>query len=267
MTGSELLRRRTELGISRDELAEQLGEHVDFIATFEAVPGELPKELARRLEYALACKDQENWLNAAGLPSCPELEPIFAGVEGKGSAELQRRMKLAEEHARSCERCQAREAMVKTLPPLPPVPISGTLRAFVAVGQRVMKLPKVAQSTVIGALIVGALTFVRVVFGFLANPTHPLAALLALGVGTYGGAVGGLTYGLTRPSTERLGRVGDYLTGVICVSAAFLAVAIPLNLFTHDNTFRTKSAWVIGSIVCVFFGLIVGHSGFRRDRV
>jgi len=269
MTGPDLLRRRTELGISLDELAEVLGEHADQVQGYERVPGKLPAQLAVRLEYALAWNDREKRLNATGLTACAELGGIFAGMEGGKRKELERRIELAKEHALTCERCQARDAMIKTLPPLPPAPMPATARFLVALHQRIQELPGMARPAAWGAVIVGGFAMVRVLFYWLAHPARSLQAigitLAAIGLGAYGGAVGGVAYSITRPRTRRFGRLGDYLTGLACSFAFLLAFVIPVNLFTNDNSFTGTTNLVISAVVALIFGLIIGHSGFKSQ--
>ncbi len=267
--GTDLLRRRTELGISLDELAEALNEHADQVRGYEQTPGNLPKSLARHLEYVLAVTDHEKRLEAAGLPQCAELKAIFAGLKPGQRKEVQRRIELADQHSSTCERCRAREAMLKTLPPLPPMPLPATMRFFMALSTRIEALPSMLRPAAWGAVLIGGMTMVRAVFFLVANPARPLQALwpvlAAVGIGAYGGAVGGVAYGVARPRTLRFGRLGDYLTGVICVFAYLFAFAIPLNLFTDDDTFRGTTSWIIFSVLALVFGIVLGHSVFKRD--
>lgn len=267
MTGPDLLRRRTELGISLDELAESMEEHVDQVRGYEQIPGKLSAQLALRLEYALAWTDRTKRLNAAGLPSCAELEGIFAGMKDK--KELERRIKLADQHTAKCELCQAREAMMKAFPPLPPMPIPTSARFFMALSTQIERLPKMLRPAGWGAVLIGGMTLVRAGFYFLFHPTRALQAigaiLAAIGVGAYGGAVGGVVYGVTRPRTLRFGRLGDYLTGLACSFAYLLAFAVPMALFTDEEMLRHVSGWVIFAVLGIVFGIVLGHSLFKHE--
>jgi hypothetical protein len=269
MTGPELLRRRTELGISLEELAESIQEHVDQVRGYERSPGKLPTQLGIQLEYAMAWMDRTNRLNAAGLTSCPEMEQIFAGMKPGRKGEVERRIKLADQHTLTCERCQAREAMMKTFPPLPRVPMPASARFFLALNAQIQRLPAMLRPAVWGAVMIGGMTLVRAGFYFLFHPARPLQAIgavcAAIGVGAYGGAVGGVAYGVTRPRTLRFGRLGDYLTGIACAFAYLFAFAIPINLFTDDDMFRGTTSWLIFVVLALVFGAILGHSMFKSE--
>jgi hypothetical protein len=269
LTGPDLLRRRTELGISVDELAELLNEHVDQVRGYEQTSGKLPAGLTRRLEYWLAWRDREKRLEAAGLPACAEVEGILEGLATAKGKALERVTKSADEHLLSCERCKARQALAETLPPLPPAPMPASARFFLALNAQIQRLPAMLRPAAWGAVMIGGMTLVRAGFYFLFHPARPLQAIgavcAAIGVGAYGGAVGGVAYGVTRPRTLRFGRLGDYLTGIACAFAYLFAFAIPINLFTDDDMFRGTTSWLIFVVLALVFGAILGHSMFKSE--
>jgi Mn2+/Fe2+ NRAMP family transporter len=87
-----------------------------------------------------------------------------------------------------------------------------------------------------------------------------MRVLQALGVvllASGAGAVGGLTYSLTRPTLERLGWPGDYLAGIVCVAAYFGAIAAVAPLF-GEPIIDDLPGLVIFAFCAVLFGILVG---------
>jgi len=120
----------------------------------------------------------------------------------------------------------------------------------------------------VGAMIVGAWTLLRAVFLIGAgsaplNRGTVLTVLGAIGVGAYGGVVGGVAYRLARGPSRRLGRAGDYVTGVVVLYAYLAAFGIPAALFTSDDTFRSPAGWIAFLVIGTLLGLVIGHSWFR----
>ena len=270
MTGTELQQRRMSLDLSVDGLAEVLAEHRDVVEQWEQITKELPRSLSRRLDWVLALEERSRLMQASGIQECSWTEEYLKNVDQLAPDQMERRLAEAEKHSETCAVCQRRKAYAATLPPLPPAPLSPSLRLFIAIADEIQRLPKWARPAAAGAVLIGGLTLVRAVF-VVASRRSPvsltlvLTVLAAIGVGAYGGAVGGLAYVLVRDRFRKFGRVGDYLTGLTCVYAYLLAFGIPLAVFTREEMFREPVGWIIMVIIGAIFGLIIGHSWFREE--
>lgn len=269
MTGYELAERRSQLGLSVETLAADLNKHVDEVRQWETITGNLPRRLALELDWHLANRAQEQAMERSGLPPCPWAEAKAKEIDPKKLESIKRVAGELEAHHKTCDLCQRRAAFAATLPPLPRPPMSASVSAIVTISEAIRRLPKWLRPAATGAVLIGGFTLVRAFFVLLvsrgANMGQTLLMVLAaVGVGAYGGAVGGLAYALVKKPAARLGKIGPYVIGLVCMYAYLLAFAIPLNLFTNDDTFRTPSDWLIGAIIGTAFGLFIGHSWFRE---
>jgi hypothetical protein len=59
MTGSDISRRRSAIGLTLEDLARALHEHPDQVRAWEGIEGTLPRSLARRLDWTLALEERE----------------------------------------------------------------------------------------------------------------------------------------------------------------------------------------------------------------
>jgi len=170
-----------------------------------------------------------------------------------------------ERHFRHCPTCQAREKYVsERFGPMPSPPSVGLLRLF----EWVERLPPTARPAAVGAALLAALVLVRVVFmlpQLVKSPAGLATVGLALVAAAAAGAIGGFAYSLTRPAFKRLGRPGDYLSGIVSVFAyvGSLAVAAP---FAFGQPMLEGRAGLVALVICsIVFGLVIGHTWFRSD--
>ncbi len=270
MTGLDLQRRRIALGLSADALGELVNEHAQQVESWERTSAPLPASLTRRLEWILATQERERQLVAAGHPPCELAKQAFGDPKPGNLASVEAAAERVEEHARSCQRCQAREAYLATLPALPDPPFPVTFRLMAGLIQIAERLPPMLRPALYGACLLGVMTIVRGVVMLAVSPRSlsPKTALMllaAMGIGAYGGAVGGVAYGLVRPRTRRFGRGGDYLTGIACVYAYMLAFLVPLALLGVEPLLYTRMGAGVFVLLGTIFGLVVGHFWFRDD--
>jgi hypothetical protein len=270
MTGLELQARRTALELSADRLAEILGRHPDEIGTWESIRGSLPGHLSSQVEWALAQQERIRLIIASGLEECAWVERRLAGLDTRDARDVERRFREVEAHARDCAVCQRRQAFVATLPPLPPFPVSTTARLLGTLARRIHRLPVWARPAATGALILGIFTIIRalltvVVGGAPVTSRLPLGILVSVLAGAYGGVTAGVAYALVRGPSRRLGRAGDYLTGVACASACVFAFAIPLAVFADLPRLREPATWGILIVLAAAFGVLMGHHWFRTS--
>jgi hypothetical protein len=269
VTGLDLANRRVQLGQSVEQLAELIDHHPDEVRRWETIPGELPGSLTRELEWVLATLGRRQAMERAGIPACEWLDARFREVDSKNANALQHLVDEIREHEKTCAICQQRSAFERTLPPLPPMPMGTTARTVVAVSEAIGRLPAWLRPAATGAVLLGALTILRALFilpfrhGTQLGQTL-LVVLGAVGLGAYGGAVGGVTYSLVRKPAERLGAARPYAIGLACMWAYLLAFGIPLKLFGGEDMLQTTSDWVVLAIVATLFGLLIGHVWFRK---
>lgn len=266
MTGEELAARRKAAGLTEQDLAGLLRRHVDEVRDLEASSRSLPRGLVRELDWHLAHAERDRALEQAGLPECPWVKERTRNLDYARVADVERAMNEVEAHVPACERCREREAFVANLPPLPPPPLSATMRSLAWLADRIGRLPERARPVAVGALIVAGMTLVRAVFFLLARGGNPAAILQSLGVvvlGGVGGAAGGWVYSIARGPLLRLGRVGPYALGVACVWATLLVLLGLSDLFSTDPMLRDPAGWVILLLLGLVLGPIVGHSLFR----
>jgi hypothetical protein len=129
------------------------------------------------------------------------------------------------------------------------------------------RLPRWARPAWYVGVYVGLIVALRaagaLIGSVLAGRGIPTSVLLqvpiAILVGAYMGAVGGICYALVHPPLHRaLKRIGDVVTGLVCVYAYMLAFGLPAAAFSHDpeltSMVRDPIFWGVAS----FFGLLVG---------
>ncbi len=264
MTALEATEARAQLGLTTEQLAADLGVTEREVLAWEAGEVTLPKGLARRLAWNAAVAQRKAALERSGLPVGPWVAELNAAPPPKSPKESQARFAAMRKHGAECAICKARgEWATKNLPPLPEPPLPAWITLLNMLQKAISRLPAWLRPAAWGGILAGALVLTRAVIGAL---TYGLSVQLlvtvgeTIGVGVYGGAVGGLAYTLVRRATRRLGRFGDYVTGVVCVWAFFAAFAAPLALFTSDPDFRSPVVWWIGAIVGVVFGVIIGRN-------
>jgi hypothetical protein len=267
MTGQDLAQQIAAVGYSPDDLAKSLHRHRDEVNVWLASRGPLPKGLARELEWVFAVRARERLMEQSGLPTCSWMAQHADFSTGDPKA-LAKRVADIEAHAKVCPVCLRRAAYAATLPALPPMPVAPHVRLLAAVARGVRRLPVWARPGAVGALVIGGWTLLRAMMFLVLGraPLSPrllLTVLAAIGLGAYGGLVGGVAYTLVRNPTRRLGRAGDYVTGVACAYAYLAAFGIPAAIFTEEEMFHSAFGWVILLVIGTVFGVVIGRSWFR----
>ncbi len=270
MTGLDLAQRRLALGLSLDDVAGYVGEHPEDLRRYETIAGELPRGLGRRVEFALAAADRRRRVEAEGL-ICPEVRTLERDAPRLEAAEIRARLVKLRAHEQGCDICRRRVAFEKALPPLPARPLPAHYRLLRGIARGIAKLPRWARPAAVGALLVGALTLARGALTLLggAEPTWSLIVVIfeGVGIGAYGGVVGGVAYALVREPTRPWGRLGDYLTGVTCVYAYLVAFGVPALLFHWDDaTFESPVFWILMLVAGAVVGLVIGDRWFGTSR-
>ena len=268
MTPHNVQATRQFLGLTPEQLASELDVTPAVVHAWERGDTSPSKHHLRLLEWHRAVHERKQLMHAKGLAPCSTATRLFEDLM-KAPRAGTREQRALDEHEAVCPTCLAAAEFEKTLPPLPDYPLGPLNRAFVALSERIGRLPAWARPAAWGALFIGALVLLRAfAFLLLGNFDWRVLGVVALGLllGAYLGAVGGIVYYFVRPRARHLGRWGDYLTGVACAGGYLLAFMVPAAI-TGEEMARDPVGWLAAGIMAVVFGLVVGHFAFRELEI
>jgi hypothetical protein len=267
MTSEDLAAARERLGMNPGELADELAVAEAEVRGWEAGTVRIPRRVAGDVAFRVAVAEQDAALRDAGLPDCPWVVEWDAEPDAPTPEAEVARLERFDEHAAACAVCLARERYAEEhLPPLPSPPMPAGMRFWMAAALTLERLPAWARPAAAGAALLFAISAIRAVFllpRLVRDPRGAGTVVAALAAASAAGAAGGLVYSAVRPAFRRLGRPGDYLTGVVCVTAYLGSLAAVAPVAFGEPMAETRSDWMVLLAVCVFFGLVVGHSWFR----
>ena len=260
------LTRARELLEHNDEvLAGNLDVKPETLRAWVVDHAPIPPRFGPRIAWIVAAAEREAALRTSGLAECEWLAAKDQEPYPRGADALLKHLQLIERHELACPVCVARKQFVdERFGPLPPVPQLGWMRVF----ELVDRIPPWARPPVFGAAVLALMTSVRVLFTLprlYASPDKMGEALIAIVAAAGAGALGGLAYSVARPSLKRLGRPGDYLTGIVCVLAYLGAIVAVAPIAFGKPIVEARSDAVVFVIVAVFFGLVVGHTWFKSE--
>lgn len=265
MTAEEFTVAKQTLGETDDQLAAALGVTPHVIRAWAQGTTRIPQRHAKYITFFVAVKEREVALQSSGLPECAWFRAHENPPATGKPDQLIKHAETLERHYQQCPTCQAREKYVSDrFGPMPSPPSTGLLRLF----EWVERVPPIARPAAVGAALLATLVLLRVVFSLprlVKEPSEFASAALALVSAAAAGAIGGFAYSLTRPTFKRLGRPGDYLTGIVCVFAYMGSLAFVAPFAFGEPIVEDRAGWVIMAIVSVFFGLIIGHTWFRSE--
>lgn len=248
---------------SDEELAAELGVSAARLQQWRSGRERIPKYEARLLRFIAASQDRGRALEESGLPECVWMAEFDAVDLPSDSDAMLAALKRAEVHHGSCSVCLARERFVNDrYGPMPPYPAPGWLSVF-ALFER---LPAGLRPAAIGAAALAAIVSLRLVFAVPAiirsqvSVVEPLLAILAAAAA---GASGGLAFTLVRPTLRKLGRVGDYLTGIVCVGSYLAALILVSPWAFGKQMLDGPAGWYAFGATTLLFGLVVGHTWFE----
>jgi hypothetical protein len=267
MTAEEFTIAKQTLGETDDQLATTLGVTPHVIRAWTQGSTRIPHRDAKYIVFLVAAKQREVALKSSGLPECAWFRAHENPPATEKTDELIKHAEALERHFHHCPTCQTREKYVsERFGPMPSPPSAGLLRLF----EWVERVPAIARPAAVGAALLATLVLLRVIFSLprlVKAPGELAGAALALVAAAAAGAVGGFAYSLTRPTLKRLGRPGDYLTGIVCVFAYMGSLALAAPFAFGEAIVEDRAGWVIMAIVSVFFGLVIGHTWFRSEPV
>ncbi|HEU0053073.1 MAG TPA: helix-turn-helix transcriptional regulator [Longimicrobium sp.] len=266
MTTDEVRAARERLGLSREQLAEEMDVPPETIRDWEEHTGAISRSDAGILAWLVALKEREEQLAAAGIAPCPwreewaEREISFETAEAHVAA--------VKRHEKGCELCQARARYEKQLPPIPD-PVggeSGIWRLLSHYLDAVDRLPAWARPAAHGAALAGGITLARAALLLLLAPSARRAgeALLVVAGAAALGSVGGFAYSAVHAPLRRLGRAGPYLTGIVVLLAYSLAFGVADLLLSKERMVDGAAGWAGLVIASILLGLPAGHYWFRE---
>ncbi|HJU67771.1 MAG TPA: hypothetical protein VJ650_05930 [Gemmatimonadaceae bacterium] len=270
MTAEDLARARAVLGLSPGELAAEIGLTEPVVRAWEDGSLRIPHQYAIQIVWRAAVAERQAALASSGLPECTWVSRWMDAAPPPGAGAQRDHLDALRRHAAVCPHCTARARFVEqNFPPMPDLPIPPALRALRTVGTTLKRLPVWLRATAVGAVAVGSLTVLRV--AGLAVAGQGPSALDAIGligkwiaIGAYQGAAVGITYSIVRDPLRKIGRLGDYIAGILCVWAYLLVSVLPLQRLPELPEFARPDqapALALGGAVV---GAIIGHLWFRR---
>jgi hypothetical protein len=263
MTAAEFNEARSILAWTDDQLAAELNVTPRVVQAWTTGRVGIPRRHAMDM-WLLAVAEMRNAAPKEGEPpECEwirnqERQPVPSGTDA-----LIEFTKSIEKHTKVCPVCIARRNFVEErIGPMPPQ------SRWMGVFGMIARVPAWARPAVLGALALGAIVLARILLmlpRLLSEPGKVGEALVAVLAAAGAGAAGGAVYSATRPSLRKLGRPGDYLTGIVCVFGYMGALALAAPYAFGEHIVKDGTDWVVFSIFSAFFGLFIGHSWFRRS--
>jgi DNA-binding XRE family transcriptional regulator len=267
MTAIDVAAVRNRLGLTTDALAAEFNVTPAVVAAWESGRMALTAYAAEWLTWKDAMATREVALASAGMPPCQQVR-VLAHAAGSGPVRSRvQGIQLVREHVATCPICTKRQAYVDAhFPPMPPAPTRGWQRVLLQLAALVRRLPPWARPAAVGGGIVFAFVAVRALLLLPTILTHPqlfIGAVVAAVVASGAGIAGGLTYSAVREPFRRLGRLGDYLTGVVCVLVYMGALALVAPLVFGEPLVKEASDIEVFVVISIVFGLLIGHFWLR----
>jgi hypothetical protein len=262
MTPEEFAAAQRFLGETDDQLAGTLGVTPQIVREWSQGTAQVQPDEAEELTLLVDVKRRVLALESSGLPQCEWIrshEPATGNTD-----EFIKHANALKRHVRRCPTCQAREKFLSDR--FEPMPIPRFTRAP-RLSEWANRVPAIARPAAVGGALVATIVLIRILFSLLRVPSPPrefVTAGVALLAAFGAGGLGGFAYSLTRPLFKRLGRPGDYLTGIFCVFAFIGALAVVARtVFGERMIVEERSAWGIMATVAVAIGVVIGHTLFR----
>lgn len=269
MTAEDLTRARALLGVSRDELAAEMGLTEPIVRAWEDGSLRIPRQYAMQIAWRAAVAERQAALASSGLPECTWVT-TWMDASPSGGAAQREHLELLRRHAAVCAVCTARARFIESsFPPMPDPPLPTSLRLLRSAQAALQRFPPWLRPTVVGAVAFSTFSLVRLA-SLIASRDAPSISgallLIAAGFvgGAYLGAVAGIAYNIVREPLRRLGRLGDYLAGILCTWVYILASVIPMQLLTGRPAFSNPTEAAVVAAGGAVIGVIIGHLWFRR---
>lgn len=205
--GEALARARELLGLTVDQLAAELGVTPHVFAAWERGALTVPPRYRQAIAYRVAIAERDAALAVSGLRECPWFSE-WERIEVPASrAAWARHMQLARQHAAYCPTCRAREQYLRErFPPLPTPPAPHWVVLVRRFNGWLRRYPDWLRPAIVGAIALGGLTLVRVIFSareLMRGGDSLLGGATAIAFATLAGAVAGAVYGVLRRLVTR----------------------------------------------------------------
>jgi transcriptional regulator with XRE-family HTH domain len=272
ITADEVRAIRERMGLTLAQLAGEMGIDADDLRKWEDGSVKPPRGTGQNLAYTVALLERRAALAASGLPECAWVTAWEQEPEAENLDRVTEQLERLNEHSAACPACLARERYVdQRFPPLPELYTPPFMRPLDVVMTAIDRLPRWLRPAALGAAAVFAMTAMRFVavgiaaaFGGRFPGFGGMIPVLLLAMAA--GASGGLVYSAVHPTFRRLGRPGDYLTGIACVVAYVVSFATVAPIAFGETLAETTDDWVAMLVIAAFFGLVVGHTWFGPGR-
>ena len=267
LTPADLLTTRTSLGLTVDQFAAELGVTPHVYEAWEKGALAVPDYQLRIIIYRKAVAERQAALAASDLTVCSWMNDFEAQSEPRGQkAQIARYQELAT-HVKACQICIARDQFLQErFGPMPELPTPGWLRMLQGFSQRIGRLPHWSRPAAWGAILLGMLVFIRLLFflpSALGQPSRLLRPLGALVVAMLAGAAGGLVYSFIGKPLRRVRVVGPYLAGVVTVFGYMAAIMI-IGAVGGESMLNSRVDFVVFVALSALFGVVLGFSLFRH---
>ena len=260
MTSEEFNSARRLLGESYDQFASNCGVTPDVLRAWSQGTARIPRLHAKYIRFLVAAKEREVAVQSSGLPECDWLLAHGNTAATDTRDEVIRNAESNRQHAAQCATCQARLTFItERFGPMPAFPLPRGLWLLRPL-EWVEHLPAIARPAVIGAALIATHVLLGVIFflpRFIRAPSELATAGIGLLTAAVGGAIGGFAYSLTRPTFKRLGRSGDYLTGIVCAFAYMASLALAVPVAVGGLRIEGRTGWVIMAIMSIVFGVLI----------
>lgn len=261
ITADEVRAARERMGLTPGELAVEMGVSERDLRGWEDGSVKPGRGTEQNLAFAAALLEQRAKLNASGLPECAWANEWTQELHRSSGARIAAHVQRLRDHFAACPTCTARERFLQEHgPPLPP-PYAPPAFRWLA------RVPPWLHPAALGAAVVFAMSALNALAGGIGAAlgghfpgwSGLVPALLAA---TGAGASGGLVYSAVRPALRRLGRAGDYLTGIACVMVYMLSLALVSPIAFGAPFPEDRTGWTALLVLSVVFGVVVGHALF-----
>lgn len=209
LSGDQMAGLRARLGLTVDQFAAELGVTPHVLEAWERGSLGIPRRHAQIIAYRMALADREAALAASGLAECGWFRQWEDAEVPSSRGAWERHVADGRRHTSFCPVCQARETFLREhFPPLPALPVPRWFELLRGFSSWLRRWPDWARPPIVGALLVGGFTLVRVLLALpaLARDGTVATGLSSILVAAAAGGAGGALFVLLRRLAPRQSR-------------------------------------------------------------
>lgn len=269
ITKSDVTSVRRELEWSREELAEAVGVTAADVGTWEVGAASVPRLQARQIHWLRLDAERRESLAAAGFQDCEWVAQWHETFSDQADLETtEKGVRAIQDHTKTCPTCVAIQQHVdRHFPNFPPYPTNAAGMVVMGFSRLFLRIPRSLRPATGGALMLATIVLVRALFSLpqiLEQPGLLGELFMALLAAAAAGASGGLVYSAVRKPLRRLGRFGDYLTGIACIAAYLGSLILVAPIAFGEPIAEGGDSWIVWLIMSILFGLLIGHMWFGK---